>query len=151
MKALLPTVVCALALSPALAEGPGVTHLTAADLAKTLREAPAGPLAVVTLASAPEYKIIGVRRGAAGEAESHDTDIDVSYIIEGEAVQVTGGEIVDAKTTAPGEIRGTAIKGGQTRTVRKGDILTVPAKMPHWMKQVNAPLQYIVVKVPARP
>ena len=42
----------------------------------------AGPLAVVTLASAPEYKIIGVRRGAAGEAESHDADIDISYIIE---------------------------------------------------------------------
>jgi hypothetical protein len=153
MKTMLMPVAVSVALvaGPSLAEGPVVTHVTAADLAKALRDAPAGPLAVVTLVTAPEYKVIGVRRGATGEAESHDADIDVSYILEGEAVQVTGGEIVDAKTTAPGEIRGTSIKGGQTRTVRKGDILTVPAKMPHWMKQVNAPMQYIVVKVPAKP
>lgn len=151
MKALRTLVVGVLAASPALAEGPGVTHLPGADVAKALRDAPAGPLAVVDLATAPEYKILGVRREAGGEAESHDTDIDVSYIIEGEAIQVTGGEIVDAKTTAPGEIRGTAIKGGVTRKVGKGDVLTVRAKVPHWMKQVNAPLRYIVIKVPQKP
>jgi hypothetical protein len=151
MTLLISLLVLLASAEQAAPEKTGVTHLPAADVAKALRDAPAGPLAVVTLATAPEYRILGVRRGGAGEAESHDTDIDVSYIIEGEAIQVTGGEIIDAKTTAPGEIRGTGIKGGQTRKVGKGDILTVPAKVPHWMKQVDSTMQYIVIKVPAKP
>jgi quercetin dioxygenase-like cupin family protein len=46
---------------------------------------------------------------------------------------VTGGAAVDAKMTAPGEQRGTAIKGGATMKMRPGDYFFVPAGTAHQM------------------
>jgi quercetin dioxygenase-like cupin family protein len=43
---------------------------------------------------------------------------------------------VDAKVTAPGEQRGTSIKGGTTMTMKPGDYFFVPAGTPHQMKVV---------------
>ena len=53
---------------------------------------------------------------------------------KGEATFVTGGTAVDAKMTAPGEQRGTAIQGGTSVTMRPGDYFFVPAGTPHQMK-----------------
>ena len=36
------------------------------------------------------------------------------------ATFITGGEAVDAKTTAPDELRGSSIRDGQTRQIAKG-------------------------------
>ena len=48
---------------------------------------------------------------------------------------------------APDEIRGKEIRGGEIRRIGKGDIIIVPLGVPHWFKQVDAPLLYYVVKV----
>ena len=60
---------------------------------------------------------------------------------------MTGGTVENAKATAPGEIRGTAITNGEERRIAKGDVLIVPAGTPHWFKEVLGPLNYYVVKV----
>jgi glc operon protein GlcG len=99
------------------------------------------------LLEAGNYKIHASRREGPGMAEVHNLDTDIIYVLEGSAELVTGGTVVEGKTTAPDEIRGKEIKGGDQRKIVKGDVIVVPAGTPHWFKQVNAPLLYYVVKV----
>jgi len=93
------------------------------------------------------YMVHASRREAAGMAEIHEQDTDIVYVLDGTATFVTGGTAVDTKVTGPGEIRGTAIQGGETRKLVKGDVIIVPAGTPHWFQQVSAPFLYYVVKV----
>ncbi len=93
------------------------------------------------------YKIHASRREAAGVAEVHAKDADLIYVLEGSATLVTGGTVVDGKTIATDEVRGTSIQDGETRTITKGDVIVVPAGTPHWFKEVKGPVLYYVVKV----
>ena len=81
--------------------------------------------------------ILANRRGA-GEVEVHDKTNHIFIIVEGEATFVTGGTLVGAKNTAPGQIRAASMNGGQTHQLKKGDVITVPAKTPHWWKEVQS-------------
>ncbi|HEY9464402.1 MAG TPA: cupin domain-containing protein [Vicinamibacterales bacterium] len=80
--------------------------------------------------------ILANRRGA-GEVEVHDKTNHIFIIVEGEATFVTGGTLVGAKNTAPGQIRAASLTGGQTHQLKKGDVITIPAKTPHWWKEVS--------------
>src|SRR5262245_52336501 len=79
--------------------------------------------------------ILAQRRGA-GEVEVHQKTNHVFIIVEGEATFVTGGTMVGAKDTAPGQIRAASVQGGETHHLTKGDVITIPAKTPHWFKEV---------------
>jgi len=59
------------------------------------------------------YMVHASRREKPGQAEIHTKDADVIYVLEGSAKFITGGEAVDAKTTAPDELRGTSIRKGR--------------------------------------
>lgn len=96
------------------------------------------------------YKVHASRRDAAGEAEVHLADTDIFYVLEGSASFVTGGELVDARPTAPGEVRGSRIAGGATQTLSRGDVITVPAGVPHWFERVEPPFVYYAVKTSER-
>lgn len=93
-----------------------------------------------------KYMVHASRREKAGMAEVHTKDADIIYVLDGAATLVTGGTVVDAKTTAADEIRGREITGGETRHLAKGDVMIVPAGTPHWFKEVTAPFTYYVVK-----
>ena len=80
-------------------------------------------------------RVLAQRRGS-GEVEVHETTNHVFIIVEGEATFVTGGTLVGAKQTAPGQIRASDVQGGQVHQLTKGDVITVPAKTPHWFKDV---------------
>ena len=80
---------------------------------------------------------VGANRGKAREAEMHDKTHHVFIIYDGEAELVTGGRMIDPKVTAPGQTRGSSIEGGETRLVSKGDVITIPAKTPHWWKDTS--------------
>jgi mannose-6-phosphate isomerase-like protein (cupin superfamily) len=80
-------------------------------------------------------RVLAQRRGA-GEVEVHGKTNHVFIIVEGEATFVTGGTLVGARDTAPDQIRATDIQGGKTHHLTKGDVVTVPAKTPHWFKDV---------------
>jgi glc operon protein GlcG len=101
----------------------------------------------IPLIEVNNYKVHASRREAPGMAEVHNLDTDIIYVLEGSATIVTGGTVVEGKTTAPNEIRGKEISGGDTQRLIKGDVMIVPAGTPHWFKEVNAPLLYYVVKV----
>jgi glc operon protein GlcG len=93
------------------------------------------------------YMVHASRREKPGQAEIHTEDADVIYVLEGSATFITGGEAVDGKTIAPDEIRGSSIKGGETRKIAKGDVIIVPHGVPHQFLEVTNPFLYYVVKV----
>jgi len=93
------------------------------------------------------YMVHASRRDKAGMAEVHTRDADVIHVLEGKATFVTGGSVEQPNSIADDEVRGAAIDGGETRTIAKGDVIVVPAGVPHWFKQVSEPFLYYVVKV----
>jgi glc operon protein GlcG len=93
------------------------------------------------------YMIHTSRRKEPGVAEVHAKDADLIYVVDGKAKFITGGSVVDGKNIAADEIRGSAINGGDTRMLAKGDVIVVPAGTPHQFKEVTAPFLYYVVKV----
>ena len=96
--------------------------------------------------AARNYMVHASRRDKPGMAEVHTWETDVIYVLEGSATFVTGGTVADGKITEPGQIRGSAIQGGETRRIAKGDVIIVPNGVPHWFKEVQGPLLYFVVK-----
>ena len=98
------------------------------------------------LTKGSNYTVIMSRREKGGQSEVHAQDTDTFYVIEGSATFVTGGTVEGEKTTGPGEIRGSGISGGQSRTLSKGDIIVIPKGTPHWFKEVPKLVIYYVVK-----
>ncbi|MBI3474781.1 MAG: heme-binding protein [Acidobacteria bacterium] len=93
------------------------------------------------------YMVHASRREKPGLAEVHSKDADVIYVLQGTATFITGGGAVDTKTIAPDELRGTSIKGGETRKISKGDVIIVPRGVAHQFAEVTNPFLYYVVKV----
>ena len=93
-----------------------------------------------------DHIVIMSRRDKGGQSEVHDGETDVFYVVEGSATFVTGGTVVDGKTTGPGQIRGSGIKGGKTHELSKGDVIVIPKGTPHWFKDVPKLVVYYVVK-----
>ena len=80
--------------------------------------------------------IVLAQRREAGPAEWHDNTSHVFVFEDGEATLIVGGTLVDAKRTAADQMRAPSIQGGTTYHVHKGDVITIPAKTPHWFKEV---------------
>jgi quercetin dioxygenase-like cupin family protein len=93
------------------------------------------------------YKIHAGRRVAPGRPETHLKDTDVIYVLQGAATFVTGGTSLDTKSTAPDELLGSSIQGGDPWRLKKGDVVIVPKGVPHWFKEVQGTVLYLVVKV----
>jgi len=104
------------------------------------------------LLETPEYKVHASRRTGPGLIEVHAYETDVVYVLEGEATFVTGGRLLDGKVTAPGEIRGSQLEGGNVQQLAPGDVVVVPRGTPHWFREIGtAPFLYFVVKPIAVP
>src|SRR5450755_805162 len=123
----------------ALPAGPskGFEHFTGADLqgfAKKLSpKMSAQKVATQSLGVFGNHSFLVAHREGNGEAELHETQNDVMVIESGEATLVVGGTVVDPKTTAPHEIRGPSIKGGEKKSLAAGDVIHIPIKVPHQM------------------
>ncbi len=81
----------------------------------------------------PQHAAMLSYRDRNGEAEVHARFADLFYVLDGTCTLVTGGTVLKAKTTEPGEIRGDAIEGGILQELRAGDLAHVPAGLPHQM------------------
>lgn len=136
------TVLALLLASAAPALGADVTYFPADQVAAAFAKG-----AVLFGGAGRNYMVHASRREAAGQAEVHTRDTDIIYVLEGATTFVTGGTVVEGKTTAPDEIRGAAIKDGESRRLAKGDVIIVPNGTPHWFKEVEGPVLYYVVKV----
>jgi glc operon protein GlcG len=99
------------------------------------------------LASGPGYSVGAMHRSAAGAAELHEKQTDVYYVADGEATLVTGGVLLGDKVVSPGQHQGTGIQGGDVHHLAKGDVLVIPAGVPHWFKEVPHSVNYLLMKV----
>ena len=99
-----------------------------------------------SIATTPDYTVSVLRRTAAGQVEVHEKETDIFHIMEGEATFVTGGTMIGGKVNRPNQLLGTDIQGGETHHLTKGDVIVIPAGMPHWFKEVPQSIQYFMVK-----
>ena len=102
----------------AAAEQPVATYISADELARKFQT---GGL----LVDSTTHKVDAGRRTAAGDVELHDDETDVIRIEH-------GGATVDA--------------GGTSYGLGEGDVLVIPAGVPHTFTRVSDPLHYYVVK-----
>ncbi len=86
------------------------------------------------------------RRNANGEAEVHEKVADIFICEGGEASLLVGGTLANRRTAGPGEYRGSAVTGGRKVTMKPGDMVEIPANMPHQLL-VPKEFLYFVIKV----
>jgi glc operon protein GlcG len=79
------------------------------------------------LIEAAPYSVDAGRRSAPGDVERHASTTDVMYAVEGRATVVTNGE--------------------SKHELTPGDVLVVPAGVPHQFIDVSDPFLYLVTKV----
>src|SRR5712691_10102674 len=140
----------AFGLPAAAQDAAKVVFVPAAQIESDIRKAPAnsiGESEINLIEHVPEHTAILLRSTAPGQAEIHDNETDVWYVIDGGCVFVTGGTVAGGAQISPGQIRGSGISGGEERKIAKGDFLRVPPGVPHWVKKIEGKeIVYIVVK-----
>jgi len=151
MIRLIAVILALLVAAPVLAQDPSkIVYYTGKQIEADIRKAPAneiGESEINLIERTPQHAGILLRRTKPGKAESHATEADVWYVIDGGCVLTTGGSIVDGKQTSPGQTQGTAITGGTDYKLGKGDFMRIPPGVPHWVKKIEGgQLVYIVVK-----
>jgi mannose-6-phosphate isomerase-like protein (cupin superfamily) len=84
----------------------------------------------------PGLVVLANRRGV-GQVEYHEHTNHIFIMVEGDATLITGGNMVGAKRTSADQMVATSIEGGETHHLSKGDVITIPAKTPHWWKEMT--------------
>ena len=85
-----------------------------------------------------------------GEVEVHQNWTDVLMVESGDATLLLGGTLASPQTTAPGEIRSASATGAEKRLITAGDILHIPAGVPHqFLVAPGKKIVYFALKVPA--
>ena len=130
----------------------GYDHWTAEQFrtrAEALHKGMKAGLASETLGQWGNHLLPKTRREASsGQAELHEKQADLIVVQSGQATIVIGGKIVNGKTTATNEIRGTSIEGGERQALKAGDIVHVPVNTPHQvLLDPGQTLDYVVLKV----
>ena len=146
-------IMAAAAMPAGLPEGVG--HWTSAELQgfekKLSPKMSAQKIATQPLAGYGNHSFLIAHREGNGEAELHETQNDVMVVESGEATLVVGGTVVDPRTTAPHEIRGPSIRGGQKVALAAGDVVHIPIKTAHQMLvESGKQITYFVVKIDTR-
>ena len=132
----------ALAATPLFAQTTDPVVHTAADLqqleTKLIETAKANPTGLATGRLEDygnDYTLLVVRVHT-GDAERHQFWADQIYVNHGDLILVYGGTMQQERPngTAPGESLGSGIEGGKEIPLHTGDIIHIPAGIPHWVK-----------------
>lgn len=104
-----------------------------------------------TLADYGDHRFRMLYRDADGVPEQHDNIVDVVIVQSGEGTLVLGGKMVNLKASSGiGEYVGTGIEGGERHTLGPGDLVHIPAKIPHnFLIAKGKHITYVLVKFPA--
>lgn len=139
--------------------GASATYVTPAEMKTALKSAPHqdAPLIdmPVRVIEAGDHNL-GValvqRTNADQNALIHEKIDEIYYVLEGGGTLITGGTLVNPKQTTssptigPGW-NGSSIQGGQTRRVTAGDVIFIPAGVPHMYSQLDGTIRYLVYRV----
>jgi mannose-6-phosphate isomerase-like protein (cupin superfamily) len=100
------------------------------------------------LADYPNDSVLLAHRKADGQAEWHETQVDVIFVRSGSATLIVGGTLVNGETVAPHEKRSATIEGGTREKLSAGDVVRIPARTPHQLLlDGSKEFDYFVVKV----
>jgi mannose-6-phosphate isomerase-like protein (cupin superfamily) len=132
----------------------GFAHWPAASLSRLAQslhaDAAADPrhLAVSNIKDFPNENFILAHREADGQPEVHETQVDVILVQSGSATLLVGGTLVNGETVSPHEKRNGTIRAGVRQRLEPGDVVRIPAGMPHQIFLDGAhEITYLVVKV----
>lgn len=101
-----------------------------------------------TIGGHESFHYVQSRRVASGSPEIHDDWVDVTLVQAGRATLLVGGRVAGSTLTAPGEHRGGTIAGGTPHPLGPGDLLVVPAGIPHQYRIAGGDsVVYLTIKV----
>ena len=154
MRALfLSMAVAAASLQTTAAQSVSVDHMTQSEIlekaqALEAKAKAADGSAAVKLSDYPNHYTMVSLRHKNGGAEVHENFADLFFVVKGQATLLSGGEVQDAKTASPGEIRGSAVRNGSSTALKEGDFVHIPAGVSHQLLIADGDtFVYFVVKV----
>lgn len=83
-----------------------------------------------------------------GRPAVHPAEAEYAIVLEGAGTLVSGGTLVEPQTRNPSLVEGNRIEGGTTRTLGPGDVILVPAGVPHWFGITGERLVLLGIKLP---
>ncbi|WP_445192356.1 cupin domain-containing protein [Sphingomonas sp. Tas61C01] len=84
-----------------------------------------------------------------GRPAIHPDQAEYAIVIEGRGTLISGGTMPDAVTSKPDLVEGSRIVGGKTRTLAPGDVMLIPAGVPHYFGITGDRLVLLGIKLPA--
>jgi mannose-6-phosphate isomerase-like protein (cupin superfamily) len=103
-----------------------------------------------TLADYGDHRFRMLYRDADGNPEQHDAIIDVVIVQAGEGTLQLGGAMAGKRATSTGEWVGTRLEGGDRHPLGAGDIVHIPAGVPHaFLVPRGKHVTYVLLKIPA--
>ena len=100
---------------------------------------------------------VGTRtEGEAINAILHHRVTEVYYVLSGSGVLVTGGDESDAREFPPNNISVLELIGpsgsrtvvnGQVQTITAGDVVVIPAGVPHGFRHIQDQITYLSIRV----
>jgi hypothetical protein len=101
-----------------------------------------------TFGGHPAFHYVESRRVTSGTPEIHGDWIDVTLVQAGRATLLSGGRVRGGSLVSPGEHRGGSIDGGSSRPIAAGDLIVVPAGVPHQFRlAAGDSIRYLTIKI----
>lgn len=85
-----------------------------------------------------------------GRPAVHPDQAEYAIVIAGAGTLISGGTLDAAKPVKPDLTEGDRIIGGTTRTLKPGDVMLIPAGVPHWFGITGGRLVLLGTKLPVR-
>jgi mannose-6-phosphate isomerase-like protein (cupin superfamily) len=125
-----------------------IQYFTAAQLSSQIAQ-PKDGLASNQFLNGPGAHVYVLRRDNSGVTEVHMNLNDIIVVKSGHAKITVGGQVAGNKEEQPSEWRGGEITGGKDYSLAAGDVLFIPAGLPHRVLVApKASITYLVVKTP---
>lgn len=83
-----------------------------------------------------------------GRPAVHPADAEYAIVLEGAGTLVSGGTLAEPQTRRADLVEGVRIVGGTTRSLAPGDVILVPAGVPHWFGITGDRLVLLGIKLP---
>ncbi|WP_200909546.1 MULTISPECIES: cupin domain-containing protein [unclassified Sphingomonas] len=87
---------------------------------------------------------------APGRPAVHPDQAEYAIVIAGAGTLRSGGTMVGGRQTQPGLIEGDRIVGATERSLKPGDVMLIPAGVPHWFGITGDRLVLLGTKLPAK-
>lgn len=87
---------------------------------------------------------------APGRPAIHTAEAEYVMVVQGSGTLVTGGILSHQRLVSPGFVDGAVIEGGTTRPLAQGDVVLIPAGVPHWFGIPGEPLVLLGIKIPTQ-